>query len=170
MNRTKPVTRTLTLLRHAKSSWKDQDLADIERPLSKRGRRDAEAMAPRIVGKGGSFNTVYASPARRSRDTLTCMLQALPAQDGRLVLDQRLYTFQRDALIDTLKQLDDGLLDVLVVGHNPALQEGIGWLTGEPLARFPTAACARLTLQLPHWSELHKGCAELDWLLTPRDS
>ena len=170
MNRTKPIARNLTLLRHAKSSWKDQDLADIERPLSKRGRRDAEAMAPRIVAKGGAFSTVYASPARRSRDTLARMLQALPAQDSRIVLDQRLYTFQRSALIDTLKQLDDGLLDVLVIGHNPALQDSIGWLTGEPLARFPTAACVRLNLQLPHWSELHKGCAVLDWLLTPPET
>lgn len=162
--------RTLTLLRHAKSSWKDPDLADIERPLNKRGRRDAKAMAPRIAADGASFAAVYASPARRSRDTLMCMLQALPAQDARIVLDRRLYTFSHDALTDTLKQLDDGLRDVMVIGHNPALQDGIGWLIGETLERFPTAACARLTLNLPRWAALHEGCAELEWLLTPHDS
>lgn len=170
MSRTKPFTRTLTLLRHAKSSWKDPDLADIERPLNKRGRRDAKSMAARIAADGASFAVVYASPARRSRDTLMRMLQALPVQDTRIVLDRRLYTFGRDALIDTLKQLDDGLRDVMVIGHNPALEDGIGWLTGELPARFPTSACARLTMNLPRWTELHEGCAELDWLLTPRDS
>ena len=170
MSRTNPATRNLTLLRHAKSSWKNPDLADIERPLSKRGRRDAVTMAARILGHDVEFTAIYASPAPRTRETLAHMLPALPAQDARIVFDQRLYTFQLGTMIDTLKQLDDGLLDVLVIGHNPALQDSIGWLTGQALERFPTAACARLTLKLPRWADLHAACAELDWLLTPHES
>jgi phosphohistidine phosphatase len=163
------VQRTLTVLRHAKSSWKERDLPDIDRPLNKRGQRDALAMAARIAAKGESFCTVYASPARRSRDTLLLMLQTLPVRDARIVFDQRLYTFERDALLDLIKLLDDGLKHVLLVGHNPALQDSINWLTGGQLDRFPTAACTRMYMTLPHWSELRPGCAAPDWLLTPKD-
>jgi phosphohistidine phosphatase len=161
--------RTLTVLRHAKSSWKERDLHDIERPLNKRGQRDALAMAARITAKDEAFNTVYASPARRSRDTLLLMLQTLPVRDARIVFDQRLYTFERDALLAFIKQLDDNLKHVMLVGHNPALHDSINWLTGGQLDRFPTAACARMHMTLPRWSDLHPGCAALDWLLTPKD-
>jgi len=167
MNNTKNPERTLTLLRHAKSSWKIPMLTDIERPLNKRGRRDADAMATRIVEHGATFTTVFASPARRSRETLTRMLLALPAQDASITFDQAFYTFERDVLIAALKTLDDNLHDVTIVGHNPALEEAICWLTGETLDSFPTAACAQLTLAVPRWEKLHPGCAELMWLLIP---
>jgi phosphohistidine phosphatase len=163
----KHPARTLTLLRHAKSSWKNPSLTDIERPLNKRGRREADAMAQRLVDHGATFTTVFASPARRCRETLARMLLALPAQDATLTIDQAFYTFERDGLLSALKNLDDGLQDVMVVGHNPAMEETIRWLTGEPLDSFPTAACAQLTFALPRWTKLHEGCAELMWLLTP---
>ena len=160
-------TRTLTLLRHAKSSWKDSALPDVDRPLNKRGRREADAMAARIVDFGGSFATVFASPARRTRETLARMLMQLPAQDAAIVFDSSLYTFERDSLLDALKTLDDSLQEVMVVGHNPAMQETIEWLTGARLDRFPTAACAQLSVPVAHWVALDAGCAELDWVLEP---
>jgi len=167
MSKIKNPVRTLTLLRHAKSSWKNPALTDIERPLHKRGRRDADAMAMRIVEHGATLTTVFASPARRCRETLARMLVALPAQDVSITFDQAFYTFERDALIAALKNLDDDIQDVSIVGHNPALEDTITWLTGESLTNFPTTACAQLTLTLPRWRKLHKGCAELMWLLTP---
>jgi phosphohistidine phosphatase len=166
MSQKHPV-RTLTLLRHAKSSWKNPALTDMERPLNKRGRREADAMAQRVVEHGATFTTVFASPARRSRETLARMLLALPAQDAILTFDQAFYTFERDGLLNALKSLDDGLQDVMVVGHNPAIDETLRWLTGETFDGFPTAACAQLTFTLPRWTKLHEGCAELMWLLTP---
>lgn len=167
MSQKKTPLRTLTLLRHAKSSWKNPVLSDIERPLNKRGRRDADAMAQRMVEHGATFTTVFASPARRSRETLARMLLALPAQDATITFDQAFYTFERDGLISALKHLDDELQDVMVVGHSPAIDETIQWLCGEALTTFPTAACAQLTITLPHWKKLHEGCAELMWWLTP---
>jgi phosphohistidine phosphatase len=162
--------RTLTLLRHAKSSWKNPALDDIERPLNKRGRRDADAMAQRLVEHGATFTAVFASPARRSRETLTRMLLALPAQDAIVTFDQVFYTFDSDMLIAALKKLDDDLQDVAIVGHNPALEDTIRWLTSDPVEKFPTAAGAQLTIALPHWKKLYAGCAKLMWLLTPEKS
>lgn len=169
-------TRTLTLLRHAKSSWKDPGLSDIERPLTKRGRRAADAMAPRLVQHGASFHCILASPARRSRETIARMLLALPAQDAQLTFDQGLYTFERDGLLQWIRQLDDLIApeidEVMLVGHNPALQEALHWLigegfTGEAPAEFPTCAAAQITLHVPRWSKIKEGCAQLMWVLVP---
>lgn len=167
MSKRTTTERTLTLLRHAKSSWKDASLVDVERPLNKRGRREATAMAERIVAYGGSFTTVFASPARRTQETVFRMLLQLPAQETRLVFDTGLYTFDGQVLLDELKTLDDSLLEVMVVGHNPALQDAIEWLTGSSLDKLPPAACAQLTLPLHHWAGMHKGCARLEWVLAP---
>ncbi len=158
---------TLTLLRHAKSSWQDPALADMERPLNKRGRRNAAAMALRLKARGATFKTIFSSPARRTRETITRMLLALPAQNVQLTFDQRFYTFECDGLLQAIRQLDNKLNDVMIVGHNPAMCETLCWLTGEPIATFPTCAAAQLTLSLTHWTKIQKGTAKLRWVLVP---
>lgn len=159
---------TLTLLRHAKSSWQDPTLTDMERPLNKRGRRDAAAMAVPLKEHGASFKTIFASPARRTRETITRMLLALPAQDAQLIFDQRFYNFERDQLLHAIRQLDDKHNDVMLVGHNPAMHETLRWLTGKVIDAFPTCAAAQLSLDLPSWSKIGKGSAQLRWVLLPK--
>jgi len=159
--------RTLTLLRHAKSSWQDPTLTDMQRPLNKRGRRDAAAMALLLRERGATFTTIFASPARRTRETITRMLLALPAQDAQLTLDHSFYTFERDGLLQAIRQLDSKLTDVMVVGHNPAMHETLCWLTGAPIATFPTCAAAELTLGQSSWINVRKGSAQLRWVLSP---
>jgi len=161
---------TLTLLRHAKSSWKDRTLTDMERPLNKRGRRDAATMALRLREHGTTFKTIFSSPARRTRETIASMLLTLPAQDTQLTFDQRFYTFERDDLLQALRQLGDKLNDVMIVGHNPAMHETLCWLTGEAIAEFPTCTAAQLSLSLSHWKEIQKGCAQLRWILLPKST
>lgn len=162
--------RTLTLLRHAKSSWQDPTLTDMERPLNKRGRRDATTMALRLQEHGATFKTIFSSPARRARETITRMLLTLPAQDTQLTFDQGFYTFERDELLHTIRQLDDKLHDVMLVGHNPAMHDTLRWLTGQAIAEFPTCAAAQLNLGLPHWKKVQKGCAQLRWVVLPKSA
>lgn len=166
-NRHQQSRFTLTLLRHAKSSWKDTSIADIDRPLNKRGRQAADIMAQHLIAAGVSFHTIFASPSRRTRETIARMLLQIPARDTRVVFDQKFYTFKRSDLIAAMKCFDDATQDIMVVGHNPAMQEAIEWLTGSRLDSFPTAACAKLTLSISGWGELQKGCAALEWVLTP---
>jgi phosphohistidine phosphatase len=161
-------TYTLTLLRHAKSSWQDSTLADIDRPLNKRGRRDADTMGLRLKEHGTTFRTIYSSPARRTRETITRMILALPSQDTQLTFGSDFYTFERDELLQAIRGLDDKLIDVMIVGHNPAMHEMLRWLTGEPIAAFPTCAAAQLTLHLPSWNKIRKGAAQLNWFLQPK--
>jgi phosphohistidine phosphatase len=159
--------RTLILLRHAKSSWQDPALTDMERPLNKRGRREAAAMALRLKEHGATFKAIFASPARRTRETITRMLLTLPSQDAQLTFDQGFYTFERDGLLQTIRQLDNEMEDVMIVGHNPAMHETLRWLTGETIAKFPTCTAAQLTLGLPRWKDIQKGCAQLKWIVIP---
>lgn len=161
---------TLTLLRHAKSSWQDSTLADMERPLNKRGRRDAATMSVRLKDQGTTFKTIFSSPARRTRETITRMLLTLPSQDTQLTFDRNLYTFERDELLQAIRRLDDTLNDVMIVGHNPAMHEALRWLTGAPIATFPTCAAAQLTLDLPRWTKIRKGSAQLNWVLQPKSA
>jgi phosphohistidine phosphatase len=159
---------TLTLLRHAKSSWKDPTLADLERPLNKRGRRDATAMGLRLKECGATFHTIFASPALRTRETISRMLLALPAQDTRLTFDQCFYTFERDELLQAIRHLDNKLNDVMLVGHNPAMHETLRWLTGEAIPEFPTCAAAQLSVDVSSWKQIRKGCAQLQRVLLPK--
>jgi len=161
---------TLTLLRHAKSSWKDPTLTDMERPLNKRGRRDAANMGLQLKEHGTTFKTIFSSPALRTRETITSILLTLPAQDTQLTFNQGFYIFERDELLQAIRQLDDELNDVMIVGHNPAMHETLRWLTGEAIAEFPTCAAAQLSLSLPHWKKIQKGCAQLSWVLLPKST
>ena len=159
--------RTLTFLRHAKSSWKEGTLADMERPLNKRGRRDAVIVARQLLDNGVTFSSIYSSPARRCRETITRMLLALPARDVRLCFDHALYTFERNSLLQGIRQLDDSVDDAMLVGHNPAMHDTLCWITGMAIAKFPTCAAAQVSLSLRGWKKLHEGCGQLRWMVMP---
>lgn len=154
----------LLLLRHAKSSWKEEDLADLDRPLNKRGERDAPRVGKLIQEAELNPDLVLCSPARRTRDTLQAML--LHWEDWPAVLyPQELY----EATAETIRQVIDAHAEqaetLLVLGHNPGLEELLAELSGE-FKRFPTAALAWLEFDAG-WT--HHSKAELRGLWYPRD-
>lgn len=161
--------KTLFLLRHAKSSHDDEALDDIDRPLSKRGKKDALMLASVISEHCHDVQHIYCSPAKRCRSTIKRIRNALDAPTGELTLDDRLYTFDVDVLISWLREIDPRLERVLIVGHNPALQEALAALTGQPLQHFPSGAFAELHLKIEYWDQLRAGCAELLHLRVPKD-
>ena len=157
--------KTLRLLRHAKSAGKDDPrLTDHERPLAPRGERACEAMAGHLAGS--EVDLVLCSTARRAVDTWEGVRAGVTAGDVRF--EDELYTFDEDDLIERLGELSDSATSVLVVGHNPAIEELAEWLTGEGVEKYPTGALATLTLDGP-WPELEEGCAELRSFVRPRD-
>ena len=138
------MTKLLYLLRHAKSSWDDPELEDIERPLAPRGRKAARALAVHLDDQGISPGLVLCSPARRTRDTIDLVRSGLPP-GTKVRTEDRLYGAGPADLIKMLRRLSDALPSVMVVGHNPTMQELAVTLAGEgpALARvsagFPTA-------------------------------
>ena len=144
--------RTLLVLRHAKSSRKHPELADHDRPLSKRGKRDAPRMGKLIQRRRLTPALIISSTARRARWTADEVADWC-AYDGAVHLERRLYLAGPGAVIDVARDLAGSATRVLVVGHNPGLEELIARLTGRSEI-FPTAALARIDLPIDDWKEL----------------
>ena len=162
----------LHLLRHAKSSWDDPDLPDSERPLNKRGRRAAKTMARHMRDEGVAPQLVLCSPALRTRQTLE---RIEPALGKRLVqVEPSLYGAGVGVLLEHVRAVPETIDSVLVIGHNPGLQDlavGLarpGPATQELAAKFPTAALATLAFR-GRWADLDAGAAELVGYVRPRD-
>jgi phosphohistidine phosphatase len=136
----------LHLLRHAKSSWKD-DVEDRERPLNRRGREAARLVGQHLPATAGAIDLVLCSSAVRTRETLDLVLAGF-APRPRCVIEDGLYLADRDELIEQLQQLAESQVNVLVIGHNPGLHE-LAVALAEPdsprvraltSGKFPTAA------------------------------
>lgn len=166
--------RRLWLLRHAKSSWDDPQLPDEDRPLSKRGRRAAETMRRYLDDTGVRPDAVLCSSALRARETLAAVLPGL-GRELDVRIEPRLYTFSAGDLLDRILEVPDDALTVLLVGHNPAIEDLAGSLArgGDRLPdlerRFPTAALALLDLDVDSWSATRHGCGALAAFVTPAE-
>ena len=166
--------RRVYLLRHAKSSWKDRSLADRDRPLAGRGRRAAKAVAGHLEAERIRPDLVLCSPARRTRETLERVAAAFGDQ-VEVRLDETLYGASEAELLACLRALPQEVDSVMVIGHNPALEELALALASEgaELARmrekYPTAALATIDLPADDWSAIERGSGELVAYVRPRD-
>ena len=166
--------RVVHLLRHAKSSWEDPGHLDAERPLAPRGRRAARAMAEHLRREGIRPALILCSPARRTRETLELVAEALPDVPARV--EQELYGAGEEDLLLRLRKLP-AAPSVLLIGHNPGLQGLAVALAGsgerEALARLrakmPTGALATLQAPVSRWRYLRPGGAELVAFVVPRE-
>jgi phosphohistidine phosphatase len=166
--------KRLYLLRHAKSSWKDNSLADRDRPLAGRGKRAAKALARHIEAEGIRPDLVMCSPARRARETLERAERAFG--DGvEITLDEELYGASETELLSRLKAVPDEVGSVMLIGHNPGLEELALALASEGagLARmrekYPTAALATIDLPARRWSTVRRRSGELVGYVRPKD-
>lgn len=144
--------KTLLILRHAKSSWKDETLPDHERPLNKRGKQSAPLMGELIRREGLLPDLILCSTAKRARQTADLVAEA-SAYQGEIQHSRELYAAPPQAYLQALSQLEDQYERVMVVGHNPGLEELLQALTGE-MQPLPTAALAQVDLPIESWAEL----------------
>lgn len=160
--------KTLLLLRHAKSSWKKTGLPDHERPLNKRGKKEAP-----LVGKFLKTNSllpdlILSSTARRAHETAQAVAQAC-GFDGQVDLYQDLYMSDPASYLDILRCLPDEANRVLVVGHNPDVEALLTMLT-DVTEHMSTAALAIIDLPITSWQELNEATdGRLQNLWTPRE-
>jgi phosphohistidine phosphatase len=161
----------LYLLRHGKSSWAEPTLADRDRPLSLRGRRDAKRIATHLVRQGVKPELVLCSTAERTRETLELMHTAL-ADTSTIEFEDELYGASANSLLERLRLVPGAVASVMMIGHNPGLQDlalvlAAGGAELERLeAKFPTAALATLALENATWAELSPAEAVLaDWVI-----
>jgi len=144
--------KLLSILRHAKSSWGDSSLDDHDRPLNKRGLRDAPRMGELIREQGLVPDTILCSTARRARDTALAVAAAAGFPD-EVRFTRRLYGANPATHVEALRALPDVAAHALVIGHNPGLEELLAVLVGASHT-LPTAALAVVELPIESWSEL----------------
>ena len=161
--------KTLHLLRHAKSSWDEPGLADRERGLNQRGRRDAPRMGEALAQRMAPM-ALAVSPARRAQLTLAGLCEGWPAlADLPHRTEEALYTFAADDIFDWLREQDDGVDALFIIGHNPALTDLANALArSDGIANLPTAGYLQLGLAIDRWRDIRQGCAQMEDCLFPR--
>ena len=160
--------KTLLLMRHAKSSWKDPELADHERPLNKRGKKDAPYMGRLLAEKELLPQIILGSTALRIHQTIEGLVQG-SGYTGEIVFLDSFYLAEPEAYLAELRALPDSIERVLLIGHNPGL-EGLLQLLSGRIESLSTGSVAYLSLTVQSWADL-KGETEgeLLELLRPRE-
>lgn len=143
--------KTLTLVRHAKSSWKDTGLRDIERPLNARGRRDAPEMGRRIKEHGIRPSLIVSSPAVRAWTTARIIAAEIAYPLEFLQREDGLYLASVDEILDVIAAQDDGFNSLMVVGHNPGMTDFANFLHTGLTNNLPTAGVVSVDIDHDSW-------------------
>ena len=160
--------KQLLLCRHAKSSWKDGSLADIDRPLNKRGRKNAPEMGQRLYQRGVVPDLIVSSPARRARKTAEYLAKELGIAKKRIKIINAVYCAYPLKLLEVVNNLDNGSARVMLVGHNPELTVLANLLGGMHLENVPTGGIVALDFAVNSWPEVKEGNGSLVFFDYPR--
>jgi phosphohistidine phosphatase len=161
--------KTLVLVRHAKSSWRDTTLPDKQRPLNDRGKRDAPRMGKRLAKRDVKADLILSSPANRALTTAEIIAKELDYKLKDIVVDDRLYPGVADDLLGVIHKLSDKLDRVMLVGHNPALANLAHRFSSE-ITHMPTCAVAEFTFNAKSWQDVDKAALATMALERPKKS
>ena len=159
--------KTLLLLRHAKSSWKDAGVKDFDRPLNQRGLKAAPTIGRLIRKRKLQPDLVLSSPAERARQTTQLVLEAAGLKT-EVRYDERIYEASAARLFEIVSQIDEEAGMVMMVGHNPGFEELLEALTADSRS-LSTAALACIELDIEKWSKVKAGENRLAWLVKPKE-
>jgi phosphohistidine phosphatase len=166
--------KTLSVLRHAKSSWDDSGLDDFDRPLNDRGIEAARKMGRECKRRRMRFDLVLASPAVRVRETLEEFAKGFGAPPA-VRFEQQIYLAAAEELLDLVRAIPEEAGAPLLVGHNPGLQRLLVTLCEDDrrglrhrvAEKFPTAAVAVVRIPLKRWRDIAPGAGEIAELILP---
>ncbi len=162
-------TRRLSLVRHAKSSWRFRSLDDFRRPLNKRGLRDCAKMPRLLAKKLPQPELLLSSDAVRAVQTCQALADAFGVPDDHIALDPEIYLADPQTLLERVHSIPDSVTHLMMVGHNPGLTELCNYLLPAPVPDLPTLAVAVLRVDGSGWSQLARGGAQLEELMQPKD-
>ena len=153
--------KRLTLIRHAKSSWKYPGLADFERPLNKRGERDAPRMGRWLASRNSRPEALVSSPAERAAATARVIASELGLDPREICFDERIYLAGVWALFDVVHDFDDQIGEVFLFGHNPGMTDFCNDLTAAGIENLPTCGVTRISLAVECWAEIGVDSGQL---------
>jgi phosphohistidine phosphatase len=160
--------KSILILRHAKSSWGHPEVNDHDRPLNKRGKRDAPLMGELLYNEHLIPEFIISSDAKRARLTAKIVAKAA-GYNGKIALNQSLYAGRPAAYVRVLRDMPNEYSRVLMVGHNPALEELVSILTGENHS-LSTCSLVHIQIRINKWTELeNKTKGKLSGIWHPRN-
>ena len=153
--------KTVFFVRYAKSSWDNPSLRDIERPLNKRGQRDAPFMGKLLHGKGIKPDRLISSPANRAFTTAKYFAKALGIREEDILADKRIYDAYPEDILDILQELPGEDSIVLLFGHNPTLTGVANLFTEDYISNVPTCGVFRVDADIDSWPDFREGKGRL---------
>jgi len=149
--------KTLILVRHAKSSWDNMGMDDIDRPLNERGKEDAPVMAKRLKDKKIDIDIFVSSPAKRAHKTCKYFAKEYDLDKKDIVLVDKLYGASVIAFLEVISKLNDKHKSAIIFSHNPGITEFANTLTTVHLDNMPTCSMFAVQANISHWSEFSKS-------------
>lgn len=160
--------KTLYLVRHAKSSWDDTKLDDFDRPLNRRGLRDAPFMGKLLAERGEIPEVILTSSASRAVATARHIAGAMGLPEGKLHARKEMYLAGPEGLVDVILELDDAVASAMLVGHNPGMTQLASRLCVLPADHLPTCAVAAIQFDAGEWRKAVLKKGELKFFETPK--
>ncbi len=153
--------KTLCIIRHAKSDWKDPALNDFERPLNKRGKKNAPLMGKLLSSAHLFPDIILSSPAVRARMTAEMIAEKVGYDADAIVYDEALYLADRSDIERVLKNVSPSYNAVFIVGHNPGLTLFAEYISGYSIGNIPTCGIVTVSLKEESWQRIGKDAAVL---------
>lgn len=158
----------LTIIRHAKSDWKDPDLDDIARPLNERGRGAVLLVGNYLYQQKMKPDLIITSPATRAHDTATGIAELVKYDVKKLQTEPVVYFGTSSAIIDMLHGIDNQYEDIFLFGHEPILSSLIFQLTKNQLEKFSTCAVFRISFDIKDWNEIGTKKGKCEFFVNPK--
>lgn len=160
--------KTLYLTRHAKSSWDDPGLHDFERPLNKRGKKNAPAMGQRLKEMGVLPDRIITSPAERAQSTTRLMAGEIGYPGKRIMEDRRIYNNSMADLLAVIRDVESAVDHLMIVGHNPSITELARYLSGIEVENIPTCGVFAIGFDLDTWTAIEEGTGKVRFFEYPK--
>ena len=160
--------KNLFLTRHAKSSWGNPGLADIDRPLNERGKKAAPFMGKLIVDKGEKPDLLISSPANRALSTAKAFGGAMGLVENDIIIDRTIYGAGAQQLLELVQDQDDLYKSIMLFGHNPTFTSFVNLLTGNNIMNVVTCGVIRIDFEFSSWTDIDFGSGRLVYYEYPK--
>jgi phosphohistidine phosphatase len=160
--------KKLYVIRHAKSSWDNPLQDDFDRPLNKRGERDAPRMAKRLKEKRITPDLMLTSPANRALSTCEKIAHILQYAPGKIKTERSLYHANEDEILMVVKKLNEKHDEVIIIGHNPGLTNFVNKLTDARIDNIPTCGIVACFMDVDSWKKITWDSGKVDFFDFPK--
>ena len=160
--------KNLFLTRHAKSSWSNPGLADIDRPLNERGKKAAPFMGKLIVDKGEKPELLISSPANRALSTAKAFGEVIGLVENDIIVNRAIYSAGAQQLLELVQNQDDLHKSIMLFGHNPTFTSFVNMLTGSNIMNVVTCGVVRIDFEYSSWTDIDFGSGRLVYYEYPK--